>query len=95
MTFAPEAAGEFTGTLVLESNDPLNPLQEIVVRGIAVDPETSDSAGDGAGQRTPTRVVETEVGCGCGTTGTPAWPGMLALSAGGLALFRRRRGGRG
>ena len=95
VTFAPEAAGEFTGTLVLESNDPLNPLQEIVVRGIAVDPETSDSAGDGAGQRTPTRVVETEVGCGCGTTGTPAWPGMLALSAGGLALCRRRRGGRG
>ena len=91
VSFSPEAAGEFTGTLVLESNDPLNPVQEITVRGVAVDPEASESEGDGSGRRARAQVVETEVGCGCGTTGTPAWPGMLAVGAGGLVLLRRRR----
>ena len=94
VTFAPEAAGEFSGTLVLESNDPLNPIQEIVVRGIAVDPNANGGdggGGDGSGRQAKAQVVETEVGCGCGTTGAPAWPGLMALAAGGLAFVRRRR----
>ncbi len=93
VTFAPEAEGEFSATLILESNDPLNPIQEIVVRGIAIDPDAGigDGNGDGDGRKAKAQVIETEVGCGCGTTGAPAWPGLMAILAGGLAFVRRRR----
>ncbi|MEC7946175.1 MAG: MYXO-CTERM sorting domain-containing protein [Myxococcota bacterium] len=90
VTFAPEAAGEFSGRLVLESNDPLQPIQEIVVRGTAFEPEV-DGDDDRTDIQRRTRVIETEVGCGCGTTGAPVWPGLMAFAVGGLAVVWRRR----
>ncbi len=93
VTFAPEEPGRFSATLVLESNDPMAPLTEISFTGLAIDPEADDTDGnagaDGGGVR-PT-VIQSEVGCGCGTTGAPAWPGLLGLGAGLLVMVRRRR----
>lgn len=95
VTFAPEEAGEFSATLVLESNDPASPLTEIAFTGIAVDPDADDEtgeAGGAAGEEEPEyKLISSEVGCGCGTTGSPAWPGLLAFAAGGLVMVRRRR----
>lgn len=98
LTFEPQVSGDFDGTLVLESNDPLQPRIEIQVIGTAVDPDESDPNGDGAddeggdGRAKPT-VIESEVqGCGCASTRTDRGGGLL-LGAVGLAglLWRRRR----
>jgi MYXO-CTERM domain-containing protein len=79
--------------MVLESNDPLEPLTEISFTGVAVDPDGEDAEeeGGGAGGEAKPVTISSEVGCGCGTTGAPAWPGMLAFAAGGLVMVRRRR----
>ncbi len=93
VTFAPESPGTFSATMVLESNDPLEPLTEISFTGVAVDPDGEDAEeeGGGAGGEAKPVTISSEVGCGCGTTGAPAWPGMLAFAAGGLVMVRRRR----
>jgi MYXO-CTERM domain-containing protein len=92
VTFAPEAEGEFSATLILESNDPMEPIVEILVTGTAIDSNAQGGDnGDGDGKRAQEQVIETEVGCGCGTTGAPAWPGLMGLLAGGLVFIRRRR----
>ena len=93
VSFAPEQAGSFSATLILESNDPLQPLTEISFIGTAVDPEAAaeDGTAGGGNNNAKPVIIESEVGCGCGTTGAPAWPGILALSAAGLVVVRRRR----
>jgi MYXO-CTERM domain-containing protein len=79
VTYTPGDDGDHTAILVLESNDPRNPLLEIPLRGGAfVDTDTFDT-------ETPRVAVE---GCGCASEGTGAsFLGALA----GLALLRRRR----
>jgi MYXO-CTERM domain-containing protein len=98
LTFEPQASGDFDGTLVLESNDPMLPRIEIQVIGTAVDPDESDPNGDGGtnedpdGRAKPT-VIESEIqGCGCASTRADRTGGAL-LGAIGLAglLWRRRR----
>lgn len=93
VTFAPEEEGTFNATLVLDSNDPLQPLTEIRFTGVAVDPDADaeDPETEGAGGEAKPVIIESEVGCGCGTTGAPAWPGLLAFAAGGFVMVRRRR----
>ncbi|WP_437958675.1 choice-of-anchor D domain-containing protein [Sorangium sp. So ce119] len=85
--FAPKAAGEFTATVLLASNDPDAPEQAIFVRGVGVDrPEEPPDSGEPAAQ---------DGGCACraaaGAQGGGAWAAAglsLAALAGGL---RRRR----
>ncbi|MFM2247926.1 MAG: hypothetical protein RL071_4001 [Pseudomonadota bacterium] len=98
LTFEPQASGDFDGTLVLESNDPMQPRIEIQVIGTAVDPDESDPNGTGGtnedpdGRAKPT-VIESEIqGCGCASTRADRTGGAL-LGAIGLAglLWRRRR----
>lgn len=78
VTFAPEEAGAFTGTLVLATNDPASPTVEISLAGTGVEPVEQDCS-----------VVSSEVGCGCGTAGhTGTWAlAFLVLPA--LAARRR------
>ena len=91
VTFTPEEAGAFTATLVLESNDPLQPAVEVAVTGVAVDPDLPESEEPDEPSEPQYKLISSEVGCGCGTAGQPAWPGLLGLLAGGLLVVRRRR----
>lgn len=97
LTFAPELAGDFDGTLVLESNDPLLPRIEIAVVGTGVLPDESDGTddvddeGQGGGRAKPT-VIQSEVqGCGCAAAPAQRQGGLLAGALGLLALAWRRR----
>jgi hypothetical protein len=101
VTFSPEAVGEFSGTLLLESNDPNNPVVEIQIIGDAYDPAApgGTDGGDGGGRDAadPT-VITTEVkGCRCSSAEAPAgglWSGLVALLGVGLARRRGRGAGR-
>ncbi len=99
LTFAPEVAGDFEATLILESNDPLQPRIEIPVRGTAVEDSGTGNDVDGDGQEdgvngdaaTPA-VISSEVkGCSCAVAPERPWA-LLGLFGGvlGLALRRRR-----
>ncbi len=93
VTFAPDVAGAYEGTLVLASNDPFNPEHVIAFTGLAVDPNASEGTGEGDSSASSTTVSTELKGCGC-TTASPAQSrGMAWMVAGlfGLALTRRRR----
>ena len=100
VSFAPDAEGDFEGTLVLQSNDPLEPEIEIPLLASAKVPYTDngpspggDNAADGTGGRAKPQVIRTEVGgCGCTAVDDQSTGGGLALFAlGGLVFLRRRR----
>ncbi|WP_437734743.1 choice-of-anchor D domain-containing protein [Sorangium sp. So ce1335] len=87
--FAPKAAGEFTATVLVASNDPDAPEQAITVRGVGVErPEAPQDGGEPPAQ---------DSGCACRAAGAQrggggAWAAAglsLAALAGGLG--RRRR----
>jgi MYXO-CTERM domain-containing protein len=86
--FAPRKAGPFEAKLVLHSNDPSDPAQIVVVRGIGIDHEGGDGDDD------PPKLRE-EGGCACTTPGGSssgfAAPLLLALGALGMTRRRRRR----
>ena len=92
ITFAPADVGEVSATIMLDSNDPLQPVVEVLVTGRGVLPdEEGEGDGDTASEETTTAVVTEDVkgGCGCATSGAGA-PALLGLG-GLLALLRRRR----
>lgn len=105
ITFTPGAEGDFQGTLVLQSNDPLEPEIEIPLLASAKYPYSDDGSGSGSGSgsadgqgqgngsRAQPQIVRTETGgCGCSTSRERGLPSSLAvLFLGGLALLRRRR----
>ena len=100
VSFVPGAEGDFEGTLVLQSNDPLEPEIEIPLLASAKIPYgdngtagTEDGNTAGNGSRAKPQVVRTEVaGCGCTTVDDRSTGGGLALLAlGGLVFLRRRR----
>lgn len=102
VTFAPQTEGEFEGTLVLTSNDPLSPETAVTFIGTAVDPSggTPTSPGEydedesGRSKAEPT-VVTTEVkGCKCSSAGdSGGMMGLAVFGLVGLALVRRREEG--
>ena len=84
--FTPKAPGPFEATLIIDSNDPDEPQQTILLRGIGVEGPAAPTSEQGLGARS-----EDDGGCGCRTAGgssrtSPAW-WSLALA---LALVRRR-----
>ncbi len=89
--FAPKASGAFAATVLVESNDPSDPVQEITVRGIGV-----AAPDDGPDSGEPT---DQDGGCACraagsaprGGAGGGAWAAGLSLAALAGGLRRRRR----
>ncbi|WP_437590594.1 choice-of-anchor D domain-containing protein [Sorangium sp. So ce1000] len=89
--FAPKASGEFSATVLVESNDPDRPAQVITVRGIGIG-EPDAPADDGA-------LTDEDGGCACRAAGGARREGAGggASAAAGLSLaalagvLRRRR----
>lgn len=83
--FAPDKDGEFEGTLVFSTNDPMMPEVEVPVFGTGIAPdEAGNGDGDGDGD------LETR-GCGCNTTPDVASFSLLATGLIGLLGMARRR----
>ena len=81
VTFAPETEGAFSGTVLVSTNDPAQPLVEIAITGTGVVPD-QDTGMD-------TKVISSEVGgCGCANGGKA---GIAWILGGLLALARVRR----
>lgn len=93
VTFAPEVAGPYEGTLALTSNDPFQPEKLITFTALAVDPNAPEGEGSGD-QAASSTTVSTELkGCGCSSASAGEARGMAWMMAGiaGLAFLRRRR----
>jgi hypothetical protein len=86
--FMPKKNGEFVATLFVASNDPNDPVQEIVLKGVAF------------GGANHEEDLSQESGCACRTAGSdpadrsPASPLFGLLTAAATTAFRRRRPGR-
>jgi hypothetical protein len=86
--FMPVKNGKFTATLFVASNDPSDPVQEIVLKGV----------GYGGPAETPPPEISQESGCACrtagdaqeGSAGAPALVFAAAAVAGGVMRRRRR-----
>ncbi len=81
VSFGPQTAGEFTGTLMLATNDPANPTYSIALTGIGIE-DADDNI----------NTIPAEVGCQCSSGGSSApspW-GIALLGLTSLALIRRR-----
>jgi MYXO-CTERM domain-containing protein len=93
LDFLPPDIGSFTGTLILTTNDPVEPEIEIPMVGAGVEPPSDDEGnGDSNDVGNGDGLVEQPgSGCGCATT----TPGGSALALGLLGLVglvaRRRR----
>ncbi len=97
--FIPSHAGEFHAVLIVASNDPDEPIQQVKLRGVGVDvppPDLEAALADAPAAEEPAGDVTGESGgCGCRAAGeghgapTGAWIGIAALAA--VARRRRRR----
>jgi hypothetical protein len=83
--FIPTAAGDFTSTLMLATNDPDEPLRLVTLMGTGFEPEQPIVKDDPVGQ-------EVDSSCGCKVVAPQRDPSLawLALMP-ALALLRRRR----
>ncbi len=88
LTFAPESEGEFTGTILMSSNDPWQPLVEIAIIGTGVLP---DEGGEDSGVPYDSEGKQVST-CGCASTRSGLSGGFsVALIA---ILVARRRSSR-
>jgi MYXO-CTERM domain-containing protein len=87
VNFEPTAAGQFAGTITLESNDPDEPSRTVEVRGNAVEQAVPGE------EPPPASEPEEDDGCNCEAAGAPSSSGSAAWLLAGLALVvgRRRR----
>jgi len=83
VTFAPESEGDFSGTILLSSNDPWQPLQEISIIGTGVLPE--EDVDTGVPYESEGKEVKT---CGCASANHGV-SGLLPLALLAAALARR------
>ena len=86
VTFAPGDEGIAEATLFIESNDPQDPLLEIILRGEGYIEGQAGSNGDVEGS---SEVVKS--GCGCATADSRGAAGGAALALGLMGLALRRR----
>lgn len=106
ISFTPGAEGDFEGMLVLQSNDPLEPVIEIPLLASAQYVTTDNTStgtnnggdpnagtGQSGGSRAQPQIVRTQTGgCNCSSSPAQSAPaGVFAFLLGGLALLRRRR----
>jgi MYXO-CTERM domain-containing protein len=88
--FLPAAVGSFTGTLVFETNDPVNPEIRVPMAGAGVNPPDDDPDGDPNDTDDGDGLIsQPGRGCGCDTS-SPVGFGFAGLF-GLLAVLRRRR----
>ena len=89
VTFTPSTRGAFEGFLLLESNDPVEPVKRVPITGTGVIP---DESGDGWGPDTPGGggVGTFYSACGC-AAGAWSLPGMAPMFLVGLTVLARRR----
>lgn len=87
--FMPTKNGNFEATLYVASNDPSDPVQEIVLKGRAF---------GGPEGTAPQQDISQESGCACRTSGggetTPTALVLAAMAGAGVITRRRRRSGR-
>lgn len=90
LSFAPDAEGNFEGTLTFASNDPVLPEVQVPVRGTGVlEPvDDVDDDDDPTGDEGDLASVR---GCACNTTPAGAPLGVFALGLLGMVLRRRRQ----
>jgi MYXO-CTERM domain-containing protein len=89
ITFMPDAAGVTEATLVIESNDPQDPVLEIVLRGEGLSDAAGPGGNGGNGGDVQSEVVKS--GCGCASLDRQSATGGAALLFGLLGLTLRRR----
>lgn len=90
--FLPTAEGAFSGTLVLSTNDPVQPEVRIPMAGAGVQPATDPGDGNGDPNNPGDGDVVTQPtsGCGCSTTSpVTGFGGMFVLGLVGLIARRR------
>ena len=87
ITFSPQLAGSYTGTLVIETNDPIEPTINIPLSGTGNEPGVDDT-GDGVDDTGEGGELK---GCGCNATPTPGTYGMFGFGMLALLGLRRRR----
>jgi hypothetical protein len=85
--FVPKHAGEFKTTVLLSSNDPDKPLQEVILKGIGVDGPPLLIETDPPHE---TEDVELEGACACRAGGGGSDAGGVALLAIGMAVTAAR-----
>ena len=86
VVLTPDQAGKFDVPVLLSSNDPVKPVTEVHLRGIA---EKKSAVGPGPDSMDDN--VETLSGCGCDVAArsrVPAWAGLGLVA---LVIARRRR----
>jgi MYXO-CTERM domain-containing protein len=85
ITFAPSDSGVVEASLLIESNDPTEPIKEIILRGEGfIEGVNSNGDVDGSSE-----LVKS--GCGCATPGGPGAASGAALVLGLMGLALRRR----
>lgn len=87
VTFSPQLAGSYTGTLVIETNDPIEPVINIPLSGTGNEPGVEDT-GDGLDDSGEGGELK---GCGCNAAPTPGTYGMFGFGMLALLGLRRRR----
>jgi MYXO-CTERM domain-containing protein len=97
VSFVPQDAGPFTGTLMVTSNDPNAPLQIVQLKGNAKEkpvPPPEPDAGAPPGE-TDTAVASEEGNCACRAAGESGGgsSGVAGLAVAVAALVMRRRRG--
>lgn len=87
MIFSPESSGEHTATITLTSNDPDEPVIELLAAGVGNQDRAKIRFGGGSGGPT-----DLEDGCGCKTAGAPSPSNSgWAFALLGVGLWARAR----
>jgi MYXO-CTERM domain-containing protein len=89
VTFSPQLSGSYTGTLVIETNDPIEPVINIPLSGTGNEPGVDDSGDTGGG--IDSGDGSTIKGCGCSAAPAPGTYGMFGFGMLALLGLRRRR----
>ncbi len=83
--FIPQAAGPFSGQIVIASNDPKTPTQIVLLQGVGVEPAILLPLPE------PEPAVAKESGCGCRTAGEGGGGLGGAVAFAAMVVARRRR----
>lgn len=88
--FVPKANGDFQATIYIGSNDPSDPVQEIIVKGRGYGGPTA-APSDGASVTEPAGCACSAVGSDRGSGGGEAGAVLFALGAAAITRITRRR----
>lgn len=89
--FLPTTEGEFSGTLTIITNDPVQPEITVAMFGVGVAPPDGGDDGNGDPNGPGDGDVITQPGSGCGCNSTTPVGGFALLGLGFIGLVARRR----